>query len=158
MLTPVDTHNLSVYLNLAQAYEAEFSVLTDKSPGADGLFALDTLLEGRVTGYLWYENETPVGLAAIAQHQEDEFEVCEFYIVPRYRKAGFGARFAQAIWAQLPGLWTIKQIAGAQYATQFWRRTIASAGIKNMKEDIYQDPFWGTVTRQQLRTDNTVAG
>ncbi|MEC4091019.1 hypothetical protein [Pseudoalteromonas rubra] len=156
MLIPVDTHNLPVYLNLAQAYEAEFSAITNKNPGADGLFALDTVLEGNVTGYLWYDNETPVGLAAIAQHQKDEFEVCEFYIVPRYRKAGQGAQFAHTLWANQPGLWTIKQIAGAEYATQFWHRAIASAGIEGVQEDTYQDPYWGKVARQRFRNDTSV--
>ncbi|RZM75501.1 hypothetical protein C3B51_18620 [Pseudoalteromonas rubra] len=151
MLIPVDANNLPVYLNLAQAYEAEFSVLTDKSPGADGLFALDTLLEGNVTSYLWYDSETPIGLAAIARHGESEFEVCEFYVVPRYRKAGLGAQFARTIWDKLPGFWTIKQIAGAEYATQFWRRAIATAGITQVTEDTYVDPYWGTVTRQQFQ-------
>ncbi|MCO7190861.1 MULTISPECIES: hypothetical protein [unclassified Pseudoalteromonas] len=153
MLTPVTSHNQTIYYNLAQAYEAEFSPLTDKSPGPDGVFALDTLLEGNVRGYLCYVNKTPVGLAAIAQHQEREFEVCEFYIVPRFRKAGLGARFARAIWANSPGLWTIKQIAGADYATQFWRRAIAQAGIEEMEEDTYHDPYWGTVMRQRFRYD-----
>ncbi|AZZ97326.1 GNAT family N-acetyltransferase [Pseudoalteromonas sp. R3] len=153
MLTPVTPVNQTIYNNLAQAYEAEFSPLTDKSPGPDGLFALDTLLEGSVTGYLCYVNKTPAGLAAIAQHHDKEFEVCEFYIVPRFRKAGLGTRFARAIWVNSPGLWTVKQIAGADYATQFWRRAIAEAGVKDMEEDTYDDPHWGTVTRQRFRND-----
>ena len=48
----VTAGNAQVYLNLCQAYEAEFSAITGRLPDQDGLFALDTVLGGEVKGFL----------------------------------------------------------------------------------------------------------
>ena len=61
----VDDANIHVYLNLCQAYEAEFSAITGKLPGPDGMFSLDTTLGGPVRGYLLHVDGSPVGFAAI---------------------------------------------------------------------------------------------
>ena len=81
-ITKVDDSNLHVYMNLSQAYEAEFSKIMDKKPDQNGLFALDTPLGGDVTGYLLYIDEVPAGHAAIAHKPCDVYEVCDFYVVP----------------------------------------------------------------------------
>jgi predicted acetyltransferase len=141
---------MHVYLNLIQSYEGEFSAATGKKPDADGLFALDTLIGGHVTGILLYEEQAPAGLAAIARKGEGRYEVCEFYIVPCFRKRRLGTRFAHAIWQRYPGRWEIKQIAGAEYATIFWRRAIGDFAGGGFREDVFDDPYWGTVTRQRF--------
>jgi hypothetical protein len=43
---------MHVYLNLCQAYEAEFSAITGKLPDADSMFALDTILGGPLPRHL----------------------------------------------------------------------------------------------------------
>lgn len=48
----VDDRNMHVYLNLCQAYEAEFSAITGKLPDADSMFALDTILGGPLPRHL----------------------------------------------------------------------------------------------------------
>lgn len=45
-LVTVNSSNLAIYLNLTQAYEAEFSPLTKKLPDEEGKFTLDTPIEG----------------------------------------------------------------------------------------------------------------
>ncbi len=149
-IIPVTETNLYVYHNLAQCYEAEFSPLTGKKPDASGLFALDTPIGGDVLGYLLYIDDTPAGLAAISQKEDSRFEVCEFYIVPLFRKNATGMRFAHAIWRRHSGRWEIKQIEGADYATAFWRKTIARYNDTPFSEDRYDDPYWGNVTRQRF--------
>ncbi len=147
-IIPVTETNLSIYHNLAQCYEAEFSSLTGKKPDPSGLFALDTHIGGNILGYLLYLDDTPAGLAAIAQQENKRFEVCEFYVVPLFRKHEAGMRFAHAIWQRHSGTWEIKQIEGADYATAFWRKTIARYNATPFTEERYNDPYWGTVTRQ----------
>lgn len=142
------TDEFKIYLNLAQAYEAEFSSITKKQPDQNGLFALDTPIDEEHIAFIPYLNDNPVGLANIRKHPPSNYEVCEFYIVPVYRKMGLGTKVVHTIWRQYPGKWTIKQMQGAEYATQFWRHTIVNYKETQYTEDHYQDPYWGMVTRQ----------
>ena len=149
----VDDGNMAVYRNLAQSYEGEFSALTRKAPGKDGLFALDTEPGGDVTGYLLFIDGMPSGLAAVASKAEGRHEVCEFYVVPGFRLRGWGSRFAHGLWEGMPGSWEVKQIEGAGYATRFWRKAIGSYGCMDIVEDTFLDPFWGPVTRQRFAVE-----
>lgn len=146
----VDDDNLHVYLNLCQSYEGEFSSLTEKIPGADGLFTLDTVIGGDVAGYLLYEDSAPIGLAAIKMKAGGRYEVCEFYVVPCCRLRSLGKRFAMALFDLFPGRWEVKQIDGAEYATRFWQKVIGEYTDGNFHEDVYQDAYWGRVVRQQF--------
>lgn len=80
----VDLSNQHIYMNLAQAYEAEFSKIMQKKPDENGLFPLDTILEGNVTGYLLYVDGIPAGHTAIANESDGNYEVCDFYVVPYF--------------------------------------------------------------------------
>ena len=147
----VDNENLPVYLSLCQSYEDEFYAITDKKPSENGLFELDTQIGGNVLGYLLYEEKSPIGLAAVkAKLGAQCFEVCEFYVVPSFRKQALGKRFAIEIFKMHQGRWEIKQISGAEYATEFWRKTVGEFAGKNFQEDVYQDEYWGQVVRQQF--------
>lgn len=138
------------YAALIQNYEAEFSAITQKWPSANGHFALDTELGGNVLGYLLHVDDRLAGAAAIKLHDEPLWEMCEFYVVPVCRQQGIGQRFARMLWSSNTGRWVIKQIAGAEYASAFWRRAIGGEGGVSYEEDCYLDPCWGMVTRQQF--------
>lgn len=146
----VMTENLDVYENLAQAYEAEFSAITGKKPDARGVFALDTRIGYDVRGFLLSVGGLPAGLIAVRTKGEGAYEVAEFYVVPSFRKQSRGRHFAHAVWRILPGKWEIKQIAGADYASEFWRKAIGAFPEAEFREDEYDDPYWGTVTRQRF--------
>jgi len=149
-LVRVTPTNLAVYLNLAQSYEGEFSAITGKEPDAQGRFALDTQIGGPVSGFILYVGETPAGIVAVADKGAQRYEVCEFYVVPCFRARSWGRKFAHALWEMLPGSWEIKQISGAEYASAFWRKTIASFHGSSFEEERYDDPYWGLVTRQRF--------
>lgn len=146
-IVQVTPANLQIYLNLIQGYEGEFAVITGKKPNCHGLFELDTVLDTDVVGYLLYIDGLPAGLAALKTTREDCHEICEFYISPGYRKKSYGRRFAHALWELHRGRWEVKQIEGAEYATLFWRKVIAMY-CESFTQDIYDDPYWGKVTRQ----------
>lgn len=149
----VGEHNLDVYLNLAQSYEGEFSGITGKKPDAKGVFALDTPPLGDCSvGFLLIMAGTPAGLAAVVVKPESRFEMGEFYIVPCFRRQAWGMRFVHSLWRMLPGQWEVKQIRGAEYASEFWRRVIGEFTQGVFVEDKYEDPYWGLVTRQQFAT------
>lgn len=148
---PISKKNIQTYLNLAQCYEAEFSSLTHKKPDSSGIFELDTHPSESVRCYILTIKEVPAGIAAIAFNDEHLKEMCEFYVVPYFRKNGVGSRFAHRLWEMHPGNWEIKQIIGAEYATTFWCKTISqyNKGTTYLQEN-YLDPYWGLVTRQKF--------
>ena len=155
LVKKVTPATMRIYDNLCQAYEAEFSALTHKQPDKNGVFVKDTQLEGKVVGFLVYIQEHPAGLAAIQREQNNQFEVCEFYIVPFYRRQCVGLRFAHALFEQMPGHWQIKQIAGANSAVAFWRTVVRNYTKGKFQETSYGDKYWGRVTRQTF--SNAVA-
>ncbi|WP_348637741.1 hypothetical protein [Photobacterium sp. DA100] len=148
----VDQGNMQVYLNLSQPYEAEFSVYTKKVPDENGLFFRDTLIGGNVRGFLLYIDNAPAGLAAIAETSQGHYEVCDFYVVPVFRQNKMGQQFAHQLFTMMPGDWESKQIEGAVHAIAFWRRAISAFTGDQFVEDIYQDSYWGAVTRQRFST------
>ena len=154
-IVKVTSQNASIYSNLIQCYEAEFSKITQKTPNSLGLFELDTVLDDSTFGYLLFVDNAPAGLIAIAEHAPADFEVCEFYVVPCFRCRDVGTQFAHLIWSLHPGTWQIKQIAGAEYASTFWRKAIDRFPDCSFREDQYRDPYWGLVTRQSFRISSS---
>jgi predicted acetyltransferase len=151
-IVPVTAANLAVYLNLAQGYEAEFSAITGKKPGAQGVFELDTKIGDDIRGFVLSVAGVPAGLIAVRSKDDGSYEVAEFYVVPSFRKQAWGRKFAHAVWRDLPGKWEIKQIAGAEYAAEFWRKTIGTFPQTEFREDRFDDPYSGKVTRQRFVT------
>ena len=149
-IIPITETNSHIYHNLSQCYEAEFSPLTGKKPNASGIFELDTHLGDDTLGFLLQIDDTPAGIAAIRCKEGHSYEVCEFYVVPYFRKNAIGMQFAHAIWESYPGDWEIKQIQEAEYATKFWRKTIERFNETTYTEECYDDPYWGSVTRQKF--------
>lgn len=147
---PVGAANRDVYFNLAQGYEAEFSAITGKKPDARGIFRLDTRIGDDVRAFLLSVGDVPAGLIAVRTKDDGSYEVAEFYVVPSFRKQAWGQKFAHAVWRAMPGKWEIKQIAGAEYAAEFWRKTIGAFPPMEFQEDRYDDSYWGMVTRQRF--------
>ena len=206
-ITQVTSATQSVYLNLMQGYEAEFSAITRKLPDENGVFALDTHLtaallerttgnspnelsdacanayvnecaedciegciEDCVVGFLAWQESVPIGFMTIALSPGQQFEVCEFYIVPGLRHKKLGSRLAAQVWSRFPGTWVVKQIEGAEYATQFWRKCIGeflrgadvdkietrSEESDGFEQDQFVDSYWGLVTRQTFAVSDVV--
>ena len=146
----IDNHNRQVYLNLVQAYEAEFSLITGKKPDGKGIFAPDTEVNESNLGFLLYLENIPAGLSVVTVHGDKKFAVSEFYVLPCFRKRKLGKAFAHKIWDEFRGHWEIKQIQGAEYATRFWRKVVEDYAGCQYKEDVYEDSYWGVVTRQRF--------
>ena len=143
----VNQENLGSLLNLAQAYEAEFSSLTGKMPGDDGIFKLDTMPFKPYVGYIFYYDGIPIGFC-ILNPESNPKDISEYYIVPVMRRKNLGYLFAQAIFSTYPGQWQVRQIQGADQAVKFWRRLISQYTQNQYVEERVNDPEWGLVTRQ----------
>ena len=77
-LQEVEGSNLPTYLNLAQAYEAEFSPITKKHPDLNGLYALDTTIGGEVKAYLLQTPLSAIGFAAASVPVDGSRDLREF--------------------------------------------------------------------------------
>lgn len=152
-IVKVDANNLHVYANLYQGYAAEFSKIIDDKPNQDGIFEMYPKLEGNVTGYLLYLEGVPAALTAIEEKSVNEYEICDFYVLPCFRKNKVGKKFISQLFEHLRGSWEIKQVAGADHAIHFWRDVVSDYTANQFVEDIYQDHKWGTVTRQRFTHD-----
>lgn len=150
-IVPVDASNRATFDRLIQCYECEFSAITEKQPTAEGVFPLDTHLDDCHEGFLAYLGDIPVGFSVIALKPDECYEVCEFFIVPVFRKKHLGYHLTASVFDRYPGSWEVKQIAGADDAMAFWRKAIDRYTDGEYQEDIYSDPYWGTVTRQRFR-------
>ncbi|EGU35652.1 hypothetical protein RJD39_04260 [Vibrio scophthalmi] len=147
-IVKVDSHNTHVYANLYQGYAAEFSKIIGDKPDENGVFEIYPQLGGKVTGYLLYVDGVPAALTAIEEKSPQEFEICDFYVVPYFRKNKVGKQFISTLFSQLQGSWEIKQVAGADHAVKFWRDVVTDYTSGHYVEDAYQDEKWGLVTRQ----------
>ncbi len=148
-IVKVDTTNHFVYENLYQGYGAEFSQIIDDKPNEQGLFEIYSKLGGNITGYLLYIDGI---LTAILEKSVGVFEICDFYVVPVFRKNNMGKTFISALFRELKGSWEIKQVAGADHAVKFWRNVVMDHTSGNFIEDNYLDDKWGWVTRQRFNT------
>ncbi|BBM66940.1 hypothetical protein VA249_35860 [Vibrio alfacsensis] len=149
-IVKVDDSNAHVYANLYQGYAAEFSRIIDDKPDENGVFEIYPKLEGNVTGYLLYIDDVPAALTAIEDKSLKEYEICDFYVVPYFRKNKVGKRFITNLFEKLGGSWEIKQVAGADHAINFWREVVGDYTSNHFVEDKYEDKKWGLVTRQQF--------
>lgn len=144
----VNEINLHIYMNIGQAYAAEFAPLTKQLPDKQGVFYLDSPITSTGNGYLLYINGLPAGLTSIGSVSPGKYEIYEFYILPFHRKNKVGQKFAYMLFDMLPGIWVSKQIAGADHAVSFWRNVIGDYTNGRYTEDMYDDAYWGIVTRQ----------
>lgn len=149
-IVKVNSSNENVYYNLYQAYGAEFSKIIKEKPDKNGLFKIYPKLEGKVTGYILYLESVPAAFTAIEEKSAREYEICDFYVVPYFRKNKVGKRFISKIFESLGGDWEIKQVEGAEHAVKFWRDVVRSYTRGNFVEDKYKDDKWGLVTRQRF--------
>lgn len=149
-LVKISYHNLEVFKNLVQSYEAEFSSLTGKLPNEFGVFKIDTFPQSPYVGYLLYHHKIPVGFC-VANVENEIKDVAEFYIVPVMRKKNLGSQLAGMVFNQYPGQWQVRQIKGATDALRFWQCVIKKYTQNQFEESVVQDAHWGVVTRQRFR-------
>lgn len=144
-LIALDANNKHILENLAQGYEAEFSILTNKLPDLSGKFSLDVPLDFPYKAYIFYKDKIPIGFC-VYNLEETPFDIAEFYVIPSMRGRKYGEYFAHKIFLTHKGRWQVKQISGAEYATKFWQKVIGR--LTEYQEEILHDDYWGRVTKQ----------
>lgn len=152
MLEKITSYNSSIFDQLVQEYEREFSSITGKKPDKNGKYALDSDWSSPNEGFYWIENDQVVGFC-IKIEIGSSSDISEFYVIPSYRKKGIGERMAFAVFDLFPGKWQVRQIEGAEEAKQFWRKIIRKYTQGNFDEIETEDAYWGTVTCQRFENN-----
>jgi predicted acetyltransferase len=66
----------------------------------------------------------------------DVFDVAEFFVLRRYRRAGVGRRAAARLWRAHPGHWSVRVFEGNADALDFWRgasAAVADGGVRELE-------------------------
>ncbi|QQE12065.1 hypothetical protein JD969_00910 [Planctomycetota bacterium] len=149
-VTEIVVENSHIWLNLAQAYEAEISPYTHKKPDSNGQYPLDSDVTLSNRGYLIYHNSTPAGFSIIQTTNKNTHDICEFYICPHVRNHKLGKWFAHHLFDLHKGHWHVKQLININYATQFWRAVIRDYTGNNFTQHQYNHNYWGKVIEQRF--------
>lgn len=75
--------------------------------------------DGRVAGFVLATRGSPV------TDDPNVFDIAEFFVLRRYRRAGVGRRAAALLWNRLPGRWIVRVSEGNPGAIPFWAGAIA---------------------------------
>jgi predicted acetyltransferase len=79
---------------------------------------------------------------------DDVWDMAEFFVLRRYRRAGVGMRAAHRIFATHAGDWEVRQRNANVSATLFWRRAIYAYTEGRFTEEVLDDERWrGPVQR-----------
>jgi predicted acetyltransferase len=68
-------------------------------------------VDGRIAGFAFVRSGAPHDMA-------------EFFVMRKYRRGGFGANAARAVFGRFPGEWQVRQVAANVAAVAFWRTVI----------------------------------
>lgn len=153
--------NNPIFKNLQLCYECEFAPITQAAMTSNADYDQAEIASHWSKDYqiyLFYVKAIPVGFCVVnMQSMIDETllevrDIAAFFIVPLYRKSGYGKKFAQEILKQHTGIWEIRQLSSLEYtARQFWRKVILSMPHRDFKEIIDPHPDWrGFVQRFRL--------
>ncbi|MDQ2729964.1 MAG: GNAT family N-acetyltransferase [Actinomycetota bacterium] len=129
-LEPVAEGDKAVLANLVQLYRYDFSEVRGYELTEHGTFVYRFLdhywtepgrhaffvrVDGRLAGF------------ALARQIGDGHEVAEFFVARRHRRARVGRAAALALFARLPGRWTLFHDDANEPAARFWERMVAEA-------------------------------
>lgn len=136
VLDPATSADAGLLANLLELYIHDISeAFPQVELGPDGRFGYSKLplywsepevrfpflikFEGRVAGFAFATRGSPV------TDDPNVFDIAEFFVLRRYRRAGVGRRAAVLLWNRLPGKWIVRVSEGTPGALPFWAGVIA---------------------------------
>jgi predicted acetyltransferase len=143
--------------NLFQLYAYDFSEILPLDVDRTGRFAAEPLdaywNDAWRFPFLLRVHEHLAGFALVHHRSklsaaDDVWDMAEFFVLRKYRRAGVGMRAAHRIFATHAGEWEVRQRSANVSATSFWRRTIAAYTGGRFTEERLDDDRWrGPVQR-----------
>ncbi len=135
-VVPISEAEQMVLMQLWELYLYDFSELEHADVDEEGWFvpsardwlarywsepgkhALLLRVEGRPAGLALVDESSPLAGSG------DRRFLGAFFVARAYRRRGYGAAAARAIFDRFPGRWQVLQIRAKQAAQTFWRRVI----------------------------------
>ncbi|MDO4587267.1 MAG: GNAT family N-acetyltransferase [Planctomycetia bacterium] len=152
-LKEIDNNNQDIYDFLSQVYEAEFAPLTHTEPDCRGHYSIASPCPApNRRGWIAYQNSKPIGFI-IVEKKSKFWDVSEFFILPDFRKNGYGFELASTVFQMIPTDWQIRQLLTANQATSFWQKVLQKMDVP-FTQTIQTDPDWGMVVSQRFSTKN----
>jgi predicted acetyltransferase len=144
--------------NLFQLYAYDFSEVLPLEVAETGRFdvesAIDTCWADPSRFPFLFRAGVHIAGFAIVDHKSkltgasDVWDMAEFFVLRRYRRAGIGTALAHRLFAAHPGEWEVRQRGTNRAATAFWRRAIAAYTGDRFREELFDDDRWrGPVQR-----------
>lgn len=136
---------------LVQLYVYDFSEVLAIEMGDDARFAADPLRDvwddPRRFPFFVRVGDRLAGFAAVQRGSRlsgapDVWDMAEFFIVRRHRRAGVGAEAARRIFALHRGRWEVRQRRENAAATAFWRRVIGDYSRGVFTDEDVDDATW----------------
>jgi predicted acetyltransferase len=154
--------------NLFQLYAYDFSEVLPADVEGTGRFKVPSLEaywnEPRRLPFLVRADAQLAGFALVHQKShlsgaDDVWDMAEFFVLRRHRRAGVGMRAACILFETHAGAWEVRQRAANVAATSFWRRAIAAFTAGSFSEEFMDDERWkGPVQRFTSGGGRVVAG
>jgi predicted acetyltransferase len=143
--------------NLFQLYAYDFSEILPLDVDETGRFKEESLdsywedawrfpfllrADDRLAGFALVHHKSKLSTA------DNVWDMAEFFVLRKYRRAGVGTRAAHWIFASCAGEWEVRQRSANVLATAFWRRAISAYTAGHFTEELLDDERWrGPVQR-----------
>jgi predicted acetyltransferase len=141
----------STFSRLMQLYAYDFSEVTRDDVGEDGLFRVPSIdrywQEPWWRPFLLRVGSACAGFVIVGSRSRlveglDRWDMAEFFVLQRYRRAGVGTRAANLAFDAFRGPWEVRQMARATAATAFWRSAIHRYTSGRFREVAWDDARW----------------
>ena len=115
--------------HLVQLYLHDLSGVGGWDLRADGTFGTELLdgcwSETRRHSFLFQVGDSLAGFAVVdrgshVSDRADVWDMAEFFVVKRWRRAGVGRSAARQLFATFPGAWKVRTFPGYVPAEKFW--------------------------------------
>jgi predicted acetyltransferase len=134
---------------MMELYLHDFSEYENTDLDAHGLYGYDDLdyfwfepthavfvirVEGKLAGFVLVDNDVKL--------EGSEREICEFFVLRKYRRQGVGRQAALVVFDQIRTKWEVDVMAPNVPAIDFWRKVIAEYTGGKYEETLLDNEDW----------------
>ncbi len=151
-------HDYPALEQMLELYQYELSDIWLQEVDSQGRYGYDLSRHKAGIGfhaYVGIEGACYAGFALVAPARITQTEGCwmeQFFVLKRYRRAGFGRALARYVLSAHPGAWEVGQMPENLAAQAFWRCVIEELTAGRFDELQVTEGWWrGVVQRFHVR-------